>query len=489
MPAALLTLTAIRKRYGSTEALKGADFSLARGEIHALLGENGAGKSTLMKIAFGLVQPDGGRILVDGAEVIIRNPLAARRLGIGMVHQHFTDIPVFTVAENIALAAGWPPSGRGLRDRVRRLAEEAGLPLDPDALAGELSAGLRQRLEVLKALAGHARILLLDEPTSVLPPSEADTFLGLVQRLRDRGVATVLITHKLQEALAVADRITVLRAGEVIQTGAAQSVRPETLATAMLGTAPARPAPRIRAAVGEVVINARDLAIPGAAGGGTGIRNASFQVRAGEVVGLAAVEGNGQRELLRALAGLARPARGTIQVTGPVSFIPEDRTSEGQIGELSLTENLVLSQGRAAPWAQHGWLDWPAARRRAGELLERFDIRAPGPDVAAERLSGGNQQRQIIANAMERRPRVLLAENPVRGLDLRATAEVYDRLRRAAAEGAAVLVHLPDLDDLLDVADRIVVLAAGELIPMPEGAGRDLIGRTMLGTRGQAAAG
>lgn len=489
MPAALLTLAAIRKRYGSTEALKGADFTLARGEIHALLGENGAGKSTLMKIAFGLVQPDSGRILVDGTEVTIRNPLAARRLGIGMVHQHFMDIPVFTVAENIALAAGWPPGGRGLRDRVRRLTEEAGLPLDPDALAGELSAGLRQRLEVLKALAGDARILLLDEPTSVLPPSEANTFLGLVQRLRDRGVATILITHKLREALAVADRITVLRAGEVVRTGAAGAENADALATAMLGSTPARAATRTRAAAGDVVIDTRDLVIPGAAGGGTGIRNASFRIRAGEVVGLAAVEGNGQRELLRALAGLVPRARGTIQVTGPVSFIPEDRTSEGQVGELSLTENLVLSQGRAAPWVRRGWLDWPAARRRAGELLERFDIRAPGPDVAAELLSGGNQQRQIIANAMERGPRVLLAENPVRGLDLRATAEVYTRLRRAAAEGAAVLVHLPDLDDLLDVADRILVLAAGELIAMPEGADRDQIGRAMLGTGVQAAAG
>ncbi len=489
MPAALLTLIAIRKRYGSTEALKGVDFSLARGEIHALLGENGAGKSTLMKVAFGLVQPDGGRVLVDGTEAAIRTPLAARRLGIGMVHQHFMDIPVFTVAENIALAAGWPPGGRGLRDRVRRLAEEAGLPLDPDALAGGLSAGLRQRLEVLKALAGNARILLLDEPTSVLPPSEADTFLGLVQRLRDSGVATILITHKLREALAVADRITVLRAGEVVRTGAADAENADTLATAMLGSAPARAATRTRAATGDLVISAADLVIPGAAGGGTGIRNATFQIRAGEVVGLAAVEGNGQRELLRALAGLVPPARGTIQVTSPVSFIPEDRTSEGQVGELSLTENLVLSQGRAAPWVRHGWLDWPAARRRAVELLERFDIRAPGPDVAAALLSGGNQQRQIIASAMERRPRVLLAENPVRGLDLRATAEVYDRLRRAAAEGAAVLVHLPDLDDLLDVADRILVLAAGELIPMPEGAGRGQIGRAMLGTGAQAAAG
>src|SRR5690606_24615257 len=260
---------------------------------------------------------------------------------------------------------------------------------------------------------------------------------------------------------------------EVVRTGAAGAENADALATAMLGSTPARAATRTRAAAGDVVIDTRDLVIPGAAGGGTGIRNASFRIRAGEVVGLAAVEGNGQRELLRALAGLVPRARGTIQVTGPVSFIPEDRTSEGQVGELSLTENLVLSQGRAAPWVRRGWLDWPAARRRAGELLERFDIRAPGPGVAAELLSGGNQQRQIIANAMERGPRVLLAENPVRGLDLRATAEVYTRLRRAAAEGAAVLVHLPDLDDLLDVADRILVLAAGELIAMPEGADRD----------------
>lgn len=488
MPA-LLSLVAIGKRYGGTEALRAVDFSLAAGEIHALLGENGAGKSTLMKIAFGLVQPDAGRILVDGAETIIRNPLAARRLGIGMVHQHFMDIPVFSVAENIALAAGWSPGMRGLRDRVRRLADDAGLPLDPDAIAGDLSAGLRQRLEVLKALAGNARILLLDEPTSVLPPSEADTFLGLVRSLKARGIATVLITHKLHEALAVADRITVLRGGAVVQCGAAATESVETLATAMLGSAPVPPQPRVGAVPGDVLISARELAVGCGPGGGTGLRHARFEVRAGEVVGLAAVEGNGQRELLRAVAGLVQPARGTLTVAGPISFIPEDRTSEGQIGELTLAENLVLSRGRAAPWIQRGWLDWPAARSRSAELIRGYDIRAAGPDAPAESLSGGNQQRQIIANAMERGPRVLLAENPVRGLDLRATAEVYDRLRAAAAAGAAVLVHLPDLDELLGVADRILVLAQGELIPVPEGAGREAIGRAMLGAGLQEAAG
>jgi simple sugar transport system ATP-binding protein len=479
-----LQLLDISKRFGNVEALSRVSFTLERGEVHALLGENGAGKSTLMRIGFGLVQPDAGTILVDGAPTVLRDPTAARRRGIGMVHQHFTAIPAFTVAENIGLAAGWRVRPRELAGRVTALAADSGLPLDPGAIAGELSAGLKQRLEVLKALAADARVLLLDEPTSVLAPAEAEALLALVRRFQERGVATVLITHKLEEALRAADRVTVLRRGAVAFSGPVAGVTADALAGHMLGEAPpvrSRTAPQ---PPGEMRLQADGLAVPRLEHGGSGLRSATFAVCAGEVVGVAAVEGNGQRELLRAIAGLAEPAAGRLRVDRPLSFVPEDRTSEALIGQFTLVENLALSQGRSAPWVRGPWIDWKRATRRTEELLQRFAVRASGPEARAASLSGGNQQRLVIAGALERRPTVLVAENPTRGLDLRATAEVYQRLRAAAASGVAVLVHLADLDELLELADRIVVLAGGVLSEVPPGASRDEIGRRMLGVGG-----
>ena len=476
----LLELDAIRKHFGATEALAGVSFVLQPGEIHALLGENGAGKSTLMRVAYGLVRADAGRILVDGQERTVPDPRAAQKHGIGMVHQHFTSIPAFTVSENVALAAGWGP-GAGLRERVRGLIAETGWALDPDARTDTLSAGLKQRLEVLKALASEARILLLDEPTSVLPPSEALAFLELVGRLRDRGIAAVLITHKLQEAIRVADRVTILRRGALVRSGPVAGETEATLAAGMLGAAPERRAPIPSIRRSERLVQAVDLGVARIGASGSGLRRANLVVRAGEVVGVAAVEGNGQRELLRALAGVAPPTAGHVEVSGPVAFIPEDRTTEALIGSLSLTENLVLALGRTAPWVRGGWLDWQAAEVSAGELLRTHAVRASGPEALAASLSGGNQQRFLVAMAGERRPRVLLFENPGRGLDLRATAEVFGMIRRAAADGAAVVVHLPDLDELLDVADRIVVLAGGVLHDLPAGATREAIGHLMLG--------
>lgn len=477
----VLELRGISKRYGSVEALREVDFTLEAGEIHALLGENGAGKSTLMKVAFGLVRPDAGIIAVDGASARLRDPVDARRLGIGMVHQHFTSIPAFTVLENAALSAGWRLKRTVARDRLRQLSEQTGLGLDPDARVEGLSAGLKQRLEVLKALAADARILLLDEPSSVLPPSETETFLALIQGLRARGVSSVLITHKLAEALAVATRVTVLRRGGVVHSGPIAGLTPDLLAGFMLGEAGEPPEPRGLPAVGEVRARMDAVSVPRIGASGSGLHQASFTARAGEIVGIAAVEGNGQREFLRALAGLVKPRGGTLEVSRPVSFIPEDRSTEGLIGELSLTENLVLSQGRSAIAVRGPWIDWAAAKARSHELIEAYEVRATGPEATPHSLSGGNQQRLIIAAALERRPRVIVAENPTRGLDLRATAEVQARLRQAARQGVAVIVHLADLDELLELADRIAVLANGILIELPAGAGRDLIGRHLLG--------
>ena len=479
-PPPLLELRDIGKRFGSVVALDGVSFRLGRAEIRALLGENGAGKSTLMKIAFGLVRPDTGEIRVDGARQAVGTPRDARRLGVGMVHQHFTSIPTFTVAENVALAAGWGPPTAATRARLRQLMEQTGIALPPEDRAEDLSAGLKQRLEVLKALAADARILLLDEPTSVLPPSETAPFLALVQSLRERGVSSVLITHKLDEALRIADQVTILRRGRVVRTGPIRDETARSLAEGMLGGGegpPATPAPR---APGEVLVRLASVRVARLSATGSALEQGTLTAHAGEILGVAAVEGNGQRELLRAIAGQAVATEGSLEVAQPVAFIPEDRTREALIAEFTLEENLALWQGREAPWVRGGWIDWAAVRQRTQQLLGEYGVVARGPEALAGELSGGNQQRVVIASAAERGPRVIVAENPARGLDLRATREVFDRLRAAAAAGAAVVLHLPDLDELLVVADRIVVVARGQTVTMPAGSTREQVGRALL---------
>jgi simple sugar transport system ATP-binding protein len=483
-PAPLLRLEGIEKRYGPVHALRGADFTLYPGEVHALLGENGAGKTTLMQVADGLVRPDAGRILVGDAERPALTPGEARSFGIGMVHQHFTGIPAFTVAENVALATGWPVSPAPLRERVRHAAERIGLPLDPDVRTGRLSVGLKQRLEIVKAVAADARILLLDEPTAVLAPAEVAELLDVIRRFTESGGAAVLITHKLDEALAAADRVTVLRRGEVVLRASRRDLDPAGLAAAMIGGEPVQ---RSAASVSEradepAAIRAEALEVARESGYGLALRQGSLEVRPGEIVGIAAVEGNGQRELLRAVAGRVLPLRGRLQVARPVAFIPEDRTSEGLIPELSLIENVVLGSGRDEPWTRGGRIDWRVAERYTAELLRAYDVVAAGPRAPASSLSGGNQQKVVIARELSRRPRVVVAENPTRGLDLRATAGVHARLREAAETGAAVLVHSSDLDEVLELATRVLVVSRGVVAEPPSGraAGREEIGAMML---------
>ena len=480
MPSAL-SLRGITKRFGSVVALRGVDFELAAGEVHALLGENGAGKSTLMKVAFGLVRPDAGITSIQGIPKRLDSPVAARRAGIGMVHQHFTSIPALTVWENVALTAGWPISRpRVVAARVSALAQQVGFELNPGSRVRDLSAGLKQRLEVLKAVAADARILLLDEPSSALSPADTEQFLARITAFKALGISSVLITHKLSEALAIADTVTVLRRGQVVHSAPARSLDASKLARHMLGGEPPATPRRSAAAPGVVRVRLESLAIPRLGASGSGLRNATMTVRAGEVVGIAAVEGNGQRELLRAIAGMAKTEGGRIEIAEPVALIPEDRTSEGLIGDFSLAENLVLSQGRSAPWIHGPWIHWQGARERTLQLIEQFGVGASGSEMQARGLSGGNQQRMVIAAALERQPLVLVAENPTRGLDFRATDEIHARLQAAAAAGVAVIVHLPDLDELMSIADRIVVLAAGVTTEMPVGATREAIGRQML---------
>jgi general nucleoside transport system ATP-binding protein len=479
-----LELRGISKRFGPVQALEGADFLLRPGEVHALLGENGAGKSTLMNIAAGLVKPDLGEVVVDGVTVRLGSPRDAARHGVGMVHQHFSSVPAFTAMENVALAARWPMgSPRVVRKRLEELIRRSGLAIDPDARTESLSVILRQRIEILKALATDASILLFDEPTGTLAPPDALDLLRVIRQLAGQGSAVVLITHRLDEALAHADRVTVLRRGRMVFTGPAQGLSGNELASYMLGHPPENVSPPVPAVVGSPpAVQADRLSIAAAGGRGPGIRDATFQIAPGEVVGLTAVEGSGQHELLRALAGLLEPKSGILHVQAPVSFIPEDRTTEGLIQEFSLADNMMLGFGAHAPWVRHGVLAPDLCERMTAELIEEYQVRSPSPLARAATLSGGNQQRFMLARALAQRPRVLLAEQPARGLDIQASRDIYQRLRKAADTGAAVLLHSNDLDELLAWCDRLMVLAGGYLQVVAPGTDRDAVGRLMLGS-------
>jgi len=484
--SARLELRAISKRFGSVHALRGADFVLQAGQVHALLGENGAGKSTLMEIAYGMIPADSGEIRVSGETVMVRSPRDSRAHGIGMVHQHFTSVPALTVAENIQLASGRAGTRASGPSRVLDVLWQG---LDPGARVEGLSVSLKQRLEIVKALSTGARILLLDEPTAVLAPPEVAELLRIVRAFADEGGAVVLITHKLDEVFACASQVTVLRHGRVTFDGVLEGQTETTLAAAMIGTArvPTSRAPVRADPIGAPeVIRLSGVTIPPFEGRGAGVRGGALVVRAGEIVGVAAIEGNGQRELMLGVAGLLRPTAGELLVRGRVALVPEDRTTEGLIPELTLTENVALALGADAAWVHGPWLDWAAAGRRTAELLPAFDVLAPGPDTPAGMLSGGNQQKLILARALEGHPDALVVENPTRGLDIRATAAIHDRLRDAATKGLAVLVYSSDLDEVLELGDRIVVMARGELREMPAGASREEVGAAMLGltTRG-----
>jgi simple sugar transport system ATP-binding protein len=479
-----LVLSHISKRFGPLVALDDVSFDVAPGEVHALVGENGAGKTTLMRIAYGMLQPDIGSVQVTSAgrrryAAPVHSPADARAAGIGMVHQHFTSIPALSVGENIALSAGWRETGRRAERRAAGLIARLGFPIEAGVRVQDLSAQLRQRLEVVKALAVDAHVLLLDEPSAVLAPREVAELLRLVKDFVARGGAVVLITHKLDEVFAVADRVTVLRRGRVVLSGALPAETPQSLARAMIGgdMPVAQPAHR---APGEVTVRAVELAL--ASGRRQTVTGASFALRAGEIIGVAAIEGNGQRELLRALAGLAEVRRvsGELTVTAPVAFIPEDRTTEGLIPELTLTENVLLGAlDTAKPWVD--WDDWS---RRTERLMVEYDVRAAGPDEAAASLSGGNQQKLLLARALERQPRVLVAENPTRGLDVLATEAIHARLRAVAHDGVTVVVHSSDLDEVLALADRVLVVAGGKVSECPSGSSREVVGDAMLGLVG-----
>ena len=485
---ALLALEHIAKRFGRVDALTDASLRARPGTVHALLGENGAGKTTLMRIAFGELRPDTGTIRIEGRPVRLASPADALARGIGMVHQHFTAVPAMTVSENVALASGTHGRFRPAeaRARVMELCKEVGFTLDPDAVASELSVGMQQRLEIVKALARGARVLILDEPTAVLAPAEAEELLEMLRRFAARGNAAVIITHKLREALSVADDITVLRHGRTVLSTRATDTDTGKLSRAMLGGSEIA-APRRDREAGEVdanansddstraaVIDAHDLVLNDDRGV-TRVRGVTLSVHSGEILGVAGVEGAGQHELLRALAGRMKPTAGSLRIPERLGFVPADRHRDALVLDFTLAENVALVGAGNA----RGRMRWPAIERRTGELLARYGIVASGVRAPASSLSGGNQQKLVLARELDGAPLALVAENPTRGLDIAATAALQRYLLEARDAGMAIVLYSSDLDEVLTLADRLVVMFEGRSRDVP--LDRELAGRAMLG--------
>lgn len=472
-PAAL-ALQNIAKSFGRVRALDGAGLTVRAGTIHALLGENGAGKTTLMRVAFGLVQPDTGTIERDGRPVRFANPAAAVADRIGMVHQHFSLVPSMSVADNVALGErGWYDPRR-VAARVREIARMTGLALDPHATVAALPAPAQQRVEIAKAVGRGASLLILDEPTAVLAPAQSAELIAWLRAFADGGGAVVLITHRLREALTAADDITVLRHGRTALTGSAGAVSESELVEAMVGVQSPVVSGGRGHAVGAAVLALTNVSVVDAAGTAR-LRDATVRVCAGEIVGVAGVEGSGHRELLRVCAGRLHPTTGSAVRPAEVGFVPEDRHQDALVLEFTLVENLAL----AGAGRRRGRMPWAALRAETAQVLADYDVRAPGPDAPASALSGGNQQRFVLARELRTGTRALVVENPCRGLDVRAAADVHERLRAARDGGAAVLVYSSDLDELAALADRVVVCHAGtarDVEASPAAIGRALVG-------------
>ncbi len=498
---AVLELRGITKVFPGVVANDDISFTLRRGEIHCLLGENGAGKSTLMNVVFGLYQPTEGEILVHGRPVRFESSGEAIAAGIGMVHQHFQLIPVLTVAENVVLGNETRRRGPLLdldhaRQRITELSKTYGLAVDPDALVGELSVGAQQRVELIKALYREAEILILDEPTAVLTPLEVDEFFTVVRSLVEQGKSIVFITHKLREVLAVADRVTVLRRGKVAGAVDPKHTTTAEIAKLMVGREVAYEVVKSPAEPGDVVLEVTDLGATDDRGAVT-VAACTFEVRAGEIYGVAGVEGNGQRELVEAIAGMRRPAEGTIQIAGVttthasprkierlgVGHVPEDRGKHGFVKPFTVAQNLVLNRYDTAPFSR-GWLvNRRAIEEQATRLVEQYDIRTPSIHTTVGSLSGGNQQKVVVARELTKDLKLLIVAQPTRGLDVGAIEFIHSQIIAKRDEGAAVLLVSAELDEILSLADRIGVLYRGRIVAsMPrEEASRERLGVRMAG--------
>ncbi len=499
-PDPVLEVIDVTKRFPGVVANAEVSFSLQRGEIHCLLGENGAGKSTLMNVVFGLYQPSEGEIRVNGTPMRFTSSRDAIAAGIGMVHQHFQLIPVLTVAENVILGnevtRGLTLDMGAARDRIAELSDTYGLAVDPDALVGALSVGAQQRVELIKALYRDAQILILDEPTAVLTPGEVDEFFAVVRSLVDSGKSIVFITHKLREVLAVADQVTVLRRGRVVGTADPRTTTTRELAELMVGREVSFQVDKTPAQPGADVLQVLELAVTDDRDVVT-VADCTFRVRAGEIYGIAGVEGNGQRELVEAVAGMRPATEGSIKVDGRdivglsprkverlgVGHVPEDRNKHGVVGAFTITENLVLNGYNRRPFAK-GWvLNRGAMVAQAQRLVEDYDVRTPGTEVPAATLSGGNQQKVVIARELSRPLRLLIVAQPTRGLDVGSIEFIHAQIVAKRDEGAAVLLVSAELDEILGLADTVGVLYRGRILASMDraDASRERLGVLMAG--------
>ncbi len=480
---AVLSLEHITKRFGDFAANDDVSLTLRRGELVALLGENGAGKTTLMNILFGHYVPDAGRVLVAGEELPLGRPRAAIAAGVGMVHQHFTLAPNLTVLENVMTGTEpllrWRSGKAAARRKLASLAERFGLVVDPDKRVGDLSVGEQQRVEILKALYNDAKILILDEPTAVLTRPEAETLFKTLRVMAAEGLSLIFISHKLHEVMAAADRVLVLRAGRMVAERATAATSKEELAELMVGRRVTRPV-RAASVPGDTVLAARDVSVT--VDGAKRLSNVSFHLRERETLGIIGVSGNGQATLAHLVSGLVAPDAGGLSVLGEetsmlsprdlvrrgVGRIPEDRNTEGAIGELAIWENAILERVRDAPFSKGGFVRQSTARAFAADVIDRFDIRGGSADSRTRLLSGGNMQKLIFGRNLAGSPKVLVAAQPTRGLDEGAIAAVHGEILAARDAGAGVLLISEDLDEVLALADRVQAIVGGRLSePVP----------------------
>jgi len=479
-PAAV-ELRGITKRFPGVVANRDIDISVARGTVHAIVGENGAGKSTLMKTLYGMHRPDEGTITIDGEPVVMHSPSDAIARGIGMVHQHFMLADNFTVMENVVLGAeprkGLRLDAAAARAKILEIGESYGLQVDPDALVEDLGVGDRQRVEIIKVLYRGARTLILDEPTAVLVPQEVDELFDALRELKAEGMSIIFISHKLDEVLSVADEITVIRRGSTVATVKPDQVTARKLAELMVGSE--LPSPETS---GSTVTEVPMLAVQGlslqTASGRVVLDDVSFTIHRGEVLGIAGVEGNGQAELVETIMGMRIPGGGSVVLDGQdisgwgtrhrreagIGFIPEDRGRHGLLLEASLWENRMLGHQTEAPNARGALIDRAGARADTRRIVEEYDVRTPSIDVLASALSGGNQQKLIVGREMSGDPKVLIAAHPTRGVDVGAQAAIWDLLRAARAGGLAVLLISADLDELIGLSDTLMVILRGRLV-------------------------
>ncbi|MBK4216348.1 ABC transporter ATP-binding protein [Paracoccus caeni] len=491
------------KSYPGVRANDDVSFDVAAGEIHALLGENGAGKSTLVKMIYGLVRPDEGAMTLAGQPHQPADPREARSQGVAMVFQHFSLFDALTVAENIALGMENPPARRELAARIAKVSQEFGLPLNPARRIVTLSAGERQRVEIIRCLLQNPRLLIMDEPTSVLTPQEAELLFATLRKLADQGTAILYISHKLEEIRAHCDRATILRHGKVVDSCDPRAHSARELAAMMVG-GEMRLIDRTGRQAGDVLLEVRGLSLPAPNAEGTALKNVSLSLRAGEILGIGGVAGNGQEELLAALSGEMRSAPGMVALqgrdlggSGPVHrrkagllTAPEDRLGHAAVPDFSLTENTLLTAGPRKGLVKNGLIDRAAAKNFAEAVIKGFDVRTPGPGTAARALSGGNLQKFVIGREVMQNPVVLVVNQPTWGVDAGAAASVRQSLLDLARSGAGVIVISQDLDELLELSDRFCALNEGRLSdPRPtEGLSLDEIGLMLGGAHGMEVA-